>query len=313
MSNTFIITTAASEYLARQIAEELGVPLLPIERRYFSNGECYYRIDVQERYALMGKNVIYVGSTHNDPDFLELLRVGGTLANYGTRKRIFIIPYLGYSTMERATIPGEIVTAKENVRLLSSIPSYGLGNSFLFLDLHAHELIHYFEGDDLHYELHAEPALIQALRELKLDNFVFASTDLGRPLAIESLAKTFDTDIALISKARHFEETEVLAVIGEVENRTVVIYDDMIRSAESLIKAAVAYKEKGAEKVYALVSHLALNNDAVIAKLEQSVIEKIITTNSHPMSQHPAVVQSDKFIIKDVSPIFCQAVERLLT
>lgn len=156
--------------------------------------------------------MVYVSSTHNDEDLLELIRVGSALAGYGSRKRIFCIPFFGYSTMERAVKLGEVVTAKVNCRLLSAIPNTASGNTFLFLDLHVAGLLHYFETDCVRALLTAVDLLEEALFEwlatattvekggesdgaedgggnvsdAKLShNLLFASADLGRPKVIE--------------------------------------------------------------------------------------------------------------------------------
>lgn len=307
---TEILSTEASAYLAQSIAKQLGIKHRHTIRRLFSNGEQYYRIDIKDRTELIGKEVIIVGSTHTDADLLELYRVGSALTQYGVRKRTFVIPFFGYSTMERAVHPGEVVTAKTNARLLSAIPTSGLGTTFMMLDLHTPGLLHYFEGENMCLELSAKNLLTNAIKKLKVANFVLASADLGMPAAVQRLAEHFKTDIALISKTRQYEETKVLAVIGDVKNRNVLIYDDMVRSGSSLIQAAHAYTNQGAKKVFAAVPHLALNDQAVIKKLEASPLTKIISTNSHPMSQHPNLKKSKKILIEDVASIFTAAIKR---
>lgn len=158
--NVVIFSTKASLYFAELIAKGLGLPAVShIERDVFGDGEQYYRLGINEREELFGKEVIFVGSTHTDADFLELYRVGCALVGYGAVRRIFVIPFFGYSTMERAVLPGEVVVAKTNARILSNIPNSGLGNVFLMLDLHVSGLVHYFEGDCLRFELYAEPVL----------------------------------------------------------------------------------------------------------------------------------------------------------
>ena len=101
-------------------------------------------------------------------------------------------------------------------------------------------------------------------------------------------------------------------VIGDVKGKHVIIYDDMTRSASSLIQAAEAYLERGASSVFAVLSHLALNSEAIADLLEKSPIRRIISTNSHPMSQSLKVKTSQKFIIKDVSPLFADAISKTL-
>jgi ribose-phosphate pyrophosphokinase len=181
------------------------------------------------------------------------------------------------------------------------------------LDLHTAGLVHYFEGECLRFELYAESVLTDAVKELGLSNFMFASADLGRPLWVETFAKKFGTSIAFVRKSRDFEETKIHDVIGNVNGKNVIIYDDMIRSGGSLVKAAHLYLEKGAIAVYAVASHLALTGMDAIVQLNCSSIQKVIATNSHPMSQHDSIVDSlpNKYVVKDVSHLFVDAIKKL--
>lgn len=328
-----VFCTEASRYLARNIARELNCPLGGVERKVFDDGEQYYRIQIDTTGGIAGKDVIYVASTNTDAALLELYRVGCALASYGTRRRFFVIPYFGYSTMERAVKPGEVITAKVNARMLSSIPNSGLGNIFLFCDLHVSGLLQYFEGPCQVHEVYGQEPLLTAIsKEIGVEplpvtargaiavpteeenpTLVFGSADLGRPLWVESFAKRFKAGMAFIRKKRNMNKTEVQGVpIGDVKGKKVVIYDDMTRTAGTLIKAAEAYLANGATEVIAVLSHLALANKGIIKKLEDSPIKKIIATNTHPMSQDPAVKDSKKIEIVDVTKEFVNAIKTFL-
>lgn len=312
MSDVLIVSTQKTQYFADLLAKQIDVKPLQVERKIFGDGERYYKFEIADRADLVGKDIIVVGTTDNDQDFLELIRLGNALADLGSRKRVFVIPFFGYSTMEKAVLPGEVATTKIQARLLSSIPNSGGGNYFLFLDLHSGGIIHYFEGDAVRFELSAENLLIDAIKQLKLNNFVLASADLGRPLLIQRLASFFNAELAFIAKARDFDKTKVLAVIGDVNGKDVVIYDDMARSGSTLIQAAQTYLKKGASSVCAVLSHLAINNEGVIRALDRSDLVKVIGTNSHPMSQSNQLVRSKKFVVSDVSPLFAQAIKNIL-
>eukprot|EP00824_Muranothrix_gubernata_P009160 TRINITY_DN21711_c0_g1_i1.p1 TRINITY_DN21711_c0_g1~~TRINITY_DN21711_c0_g1_i1.p1 ORF type:complete len:365 (+),score=71.16 TRINITY_DN21711_c0_g1_i1:3-1097(+) len=307
-----VFATQASMYLAKPLAKLLGASLGGVVRKVFGDGEEYYRIDIPTHDALHGKDIVYVAATSTDADLLELIRVGSTLSELGARRRAFFIPFLGYSTMERAVLPGEVATAKVNARLLSSIPNAGMGNAFFLVDLHVAGLLHYFEGSCTRTEVYAQDLLLEGIRDLNLTpgSFMFASADLGRPLWVQSFASHFSTDMAFIQKTRRFEDTRVLNVIGDVTGKHVIIYDDMTRSGSSLVHAADAYLNKGATKVTAVLSHLALNNEKAIDALLASRIGTIITTNTHPMSQNPKVQASDRFVVKDISPIMAVILRR---
>jgi ribose-phosphate pyrophosphokinase len=308
-----ILSTDASQYFAQEIAEKLlSSETVSITRKNFGGGERYLRFNVSERMPFLGRDVVIVGSTHTDDDFAEVCRVGSAAAKYGARRVIYSIPFFGYSTMEKAVKPGEIVTAKICARQLSQLPHGDIRNFFLMLDIHTAGLEHYFEGNCLRHSLSAESILIDAVADLGLSNFMFGSADLGRPLCVEAFAKKYGTSIAFVRKSRDFEETKVDDVIGDVLGKIVIIYDDMIRSAKTLIDAANAYLRKGASAVYAVTSHLAFNNDAVIDRLEASAIRKVIGTNSHPMSQHMKVARSSKFVVKDASHLFADMIVRAI-
>ncbi len=328
--NIMIFSSNSGEYFAKLIAARLGVPMVNIERKSFNDGEKYYRLDMETVSTLEGNGindmqhdlqdacVIYVAPLVTDTDLLELYRIGCTLSMNGTRKRYFVVPFLGYSTMERCVIPGECVTAKENVRMLSAIPNSASGNIFMLLDLHVSGLLHYFEGPCIRLEMYAEAVLIEGIKKLGLPSkivdgaetaFMFGSADLGRPKWVATFASIFHTELALISKTRRMDQTQVQAVIGDVADRCIVIYDDMTRSGGTLMHAATAYLQRGATRVFAVLSHFALCNEDVIDQLLASDIERIVTTNSHPMSQHPKVTANpDRFIVMDVSGVFADRV-----
>lgn len=324
-----VFSTEASRYFARNIARELGCPLGTVERKVFDDGEQYYRIQIDKDGGIAGKDIIYVASTNTDAALLELYRVGCALTSYGTRRRFFVIPYFGYSTMERAVKPGEVITAKVNARMLSSIPNSGLGNIFMFCDLHVSGLLQYFEGPCQVHEVYGQEPLIKAIGEeigitpspapvpIAADeenpDLVFGSADLGRPLWVESFAKRFNAGMAFIRKKRNMNKTEVQGVpIGDVRGKKVVIYDDMTRTAGTLIKAAQAYLANGATEVIAVLSHLALASTDIVRKIEESPIKKVIATNSHPMSQNPVVKESKKIRIVNVDGMFVNEIKKFL-
>lgn len=306
-----ILSTLSSRYFAELLYRKLTfAQIMETFRKPFGDGERYLRIETDSRLEFFGRNVIIVASTVTEDDFAEVCRVGSAVAKYGARRVIYVIPFFGYSTMERAVKPGEIVTAKVLARQLSQLPSGDMRNCFLMLDLHAPGFTHYFEGESLRFELYSEPVLTNAVTELGLKNFMFASADLGRPIWVETFAKRFDTSIAFVRKTRDFTETTTHEVIGDVSGKDVIIYDDMTRSATSLIHAAEAYLKKGATNIYAILSHLALNKPDVIGLLNKSPIEQVIVTNSHPMSER--VKHLPNFSVKDVSGIFAEAIVKLL-
>lgn len=313
-----VYTTEDSAYFATRIASALGVPDLGrVERKIFPDRERYYRILVDRGTAFMGKTVIMVGSTNTDEALLELYRVGCAIANSGAHRLIFVIPFFGYSTMERAkhTRPIEVVTAKANARMLSGISRGEVDNVFLCMDLHTAGIIHYFRSC-MRVECSAFDVLAGEVAKLQLTNLVFATTDVGGAKRIQRWSRHFGgVGIAFANKPERGETPVTdIQIVGDVRGKTVVICDDMTRSGNTLVEAAHAYLDAGATATYAVLSHLALNKEyeAVVEKLEAAPIERVIATNSHPMSQARHVLLSERFTICDVSSVFSETIKEIL-
>jgi len=316
MARTVILSTKGSAQIAENIRKSLGISksdFVIVEEKAFGGGENYYRIDIGKRTELFGTNVIIVGSTPTDADLLFMYRVGCAAAKMGSNQRIFVIPFLGYSTMERAVKPGEIVTLKTVARMLSSIPNTRLGNTFLMMDLHAGGTEHDFEGDCVPMELYGEKPLQRAIRRLKLKRAVVCTADLGRTKWANTFANALGCKLAMLRKTRDGEHTEVHEVIGNVDGYDIVLYDDMGRSFGSVFKACDAYRKLGGKNMYVVVSHLAMNDESVIDAILASPIKKVIALDTHPMAYHPKVVANPKrFIIMPTADIFGASIRQIL-
>ena len=327
MSEVVLLHNSKSEYFAENIINELtdlGIKVSPLNviRKQFSNGEYYYRLDIQSQLSLVGKTAVYVGSLVDDTDFLDITRVGAALALAGLKRRIFVIPFLGYQTMDRATLPGEVVTAKTNTQMLGGIgSSNNEGNVFLFIDLHYACILHYFEGPCLRIELYAQNSMLQAIKEQDFDisNVMFGSTNLRHTAWVDTYAKALGCPISFIrekynpTKGDEIDfHNEPEDIIGDVKGYHIIIYDDIIRSGRTVINAAKMYLSAGAIRVDVIASHLTCFSEDNINDLINSPIQKIITTNTHPITQSPLIKESDKFVIVDVSDIFLQCLYEIL-
>ena len=250
-----------------------------IERKFFSDGERYLRI----LSPVLQHDVVLIGGTVSDLDTIEIFDLASAIAKYGARTLTLVIPYFGYQTMERAVKPGEVVTAKTRARLLSAIPQARTGTRVMLLDLHAEGLPHYFE-DTIHpFHVYAKSLMIDIIRDLGGRNYVLACTDAGRAKWVESLANDLGIDASFIFKRRVSDDTtEVLAVSAQVKNKKVVIYDDILRSGNSMINAAKAYMEAGALTVSAAVTHGVFTNDSLSRIKNSGLFERFACTDSHP-------------------------------
>jgi ribose-phosphate pyrophosphokinase len=279
-----IFSTQAYADLADSVAALGGWERGQLESTLFPDGERYQRVLSSVR----GQSVVCLGGTLDDSNTLELFDMANELAN-DARSLTLVVPYFGYSTMERSTAPGEVVTAKARARLLSAIPHADLGNHLVFIDLHASGIPHYLEGGLRHTHLYAKEAVQQLCRQLGGDDFVLASTDSGRAHWVESLANEMGVGMSFVFKQRlSGSKTEVKAVQALVQGRKVVIYDDMIRTGGSLLTAAQAYLESGASQVSAVATHGLFPGAALEKILQSGLIRSVGVTDSHPRARQLA-------------------------
>lgn len=274
-----IFSIPSYRHLQEAICLETGWTAGRVTTQTFPDGERYQRIldDVDNR------EVVLIGGTATDSDTLRLYDLACGLVKYGAWSLTLVIPYFGYSTMERAVRPGEVVTAKVRARLLSSIPTAGEGNKIILVDLHVSGMQHYFEGNLRTVHLYAKPVITSAARQLGGEDFVLACTDAGRAKWVESLANDMGVTPAFVFKRRlNGANTEVTAISASVEGKRVVIYDDMIRTGSSLMGAARAYLDAGAESVAALATHGVFPGGALQKLQDSGLFTDIACTDTHP-------------------------------
>ena len=319
-----LVSTDKSEYLSDMILEELqdlevNIHKIGVHRQNFPNGEKYYRLELPMRFSLINKTALYIASILNDDDLMDMYRVGSALVQAGIQRRIFVIPFLAYGSMDRATMSGEVVTAKCNSTMLGMVGSTSEGNVFVFLDLHYACLLHYFEGPSLRIELQAKSALLRDIAGMHFDmsKVVVGSTNLRRAAWVNEYAMALQVPVSFIrEKIKGDDEiafrSDADLLVGEVSGKHVLIYDDLIRTGRTIIGAAKKYLEAGAVRVDAVTSHLACFDDAQIQALIDSPLQTIIATNSHPVTKNPLIKNSKKFHIIDVSDTFTQCLYEIL-
>ena len=157
-----VLYTAAYGELARRVCDAGGFESGNVARKTFPDGEHYRRIESN----VANRHVVLLGGTINDADTLELFDLACAVAKYDARSLTLVVPYFGYSTMERAVRSGEVVTAKTRARLLSAIPAAAVGNRIILVDLHTEGLQHYFEGAIRPIHLYAKRVVLEAIGKL---------------------------------------------------------------------------------------------------------------------------------------------------
>ncbi len=294
-------------YLAENIMREnktYEFNLLPIEHKTFPDREKYHRI--LNSHQVRNRPAVYICGTVDDYAILEAYNLACTLVRKRCSSLHIVIPYFGYSTMERAVHSGEVVTAKNIARLFSSVPLSAQGNFIYMIDLHAIDMQYYFEGAIHPIHLMCRPIVEQMIADLPR-RVVLASTDMGRAKWIEKMSNLLGLESAYIMKKRlSGSETEVIALNAEVKGKDVAIFDDMIRSGGSIINAAKAYKQAGAANIYILTIHGVFTEGSIDKMKNSGIIQGIYCTNTHANTQQ---ITDDFVKIYDVSSVILDGLE----
>jgi ribose-phosphate pyrophosphokinase len=274
-----LFSTQSYQYLQQEI---LATSTLfengQIEIKHFPDGEIYHRIitDVQN------KDVVIIGGTITDETTLELFDIATGCVQLGANSITLVIPYFGYSTMERIVYAGEIVKARNRALLLSAIPNANQKTKVILFDLHSEGIPYYFDSHVNTKHVYCKQIIMQAAHQLAGDDFVLAATDAGRAKWVESLALEMKVNAAFVYKNRSSgDSTSVTGINANVQGKKVVIYDDMIRTGGSLMQAAEQYKNKGASQIFVITTHGLFTNNALDKIAAQGIIQKVICTNSH--------------------------------
>jgi ribose-phosphate pyrophosphokinase len=292
-----LFSTASYAPFGRRLSAALGAEWGQIERSTFPDGERYHRILTPPE-----RQTVLVGGTVSDDETLELFDLAYGLIDMGAADLTICVPYYGYSTMERAVKPGEVVKAKTRAVIFSSLPARV---RLMFLDLHTEGLPYYFEAHLRTRHLYAKSVIIEACRELGGEDFVLASTDSGRAAWVASLSREIGCDAGFAYKRRSGAQTSLVGINADVRGRVVVVYDDMIRTGGSLIDAAGAYRDAGAEKVFAVATHGVLPANALEKLRASGALNAVAVTDSHPRVEE---LGTDEFFsVRSVTGIFAAA------
>lgn len=295
-----IIAGSSNSALANEIVTHMGFALSPVESKRFSDGE----ISVKVQDNVRGSDVFVIQSTSEpaNDNIMELLLIIDALRRASARRITAVIPYYGYARQDRKVEPRVPISAKVVANMLEMV---GV-KRILCMDLHANQIQGFFEIPVDH--LFAAPILIKYFREMKLDDLVIVSPDSGGAERARFFGKHLQANLAIIDKRRErANEAEVMNIVGNVEEKNCLLIDDMIDTAGTICKAAIALKQKGAKKIIAAASHGVLSGQA-IQNLISSPIDDVVVTNSLKI---PDVKKIPKMHILSVAPIFAEAIRRI--
>jgi len=274
-SEIVLVATSASEELAAKIAEYLCLPLVPMIKKVFADGETYHAFPE----AISGKDLVIIGATHSDGAYLELLDLiqGGRYWNAASIN--VVIPFLGYSTMERAKpFSHEIPKGVTRTRLIfQTTPDF-----VAFVDLHSEAVLHSHNGHIHTTHIWTDNLVVEKIHASGLTNFVLVSPDYGFSKRVARLARLLDCPHTAADKDRFDTDKTIVGQISSVvRGKTAIICDDMIRTGGSIIQTAARCLEAGAKEVMVLATHLVLAPGAR-EKLAASPIKKVIGSDSYP-------------------------------
>lgn len=300
LSGMKIFSGSANKELAKKICQELYMPLGNCEVRKFSDGEINVSIDETVR----GIDVFIIQPTCTpvNQNIMESLIIIDALKRASVGRVNAVIPYYGYARQDRKTKAREPITAK----LVANLFTIAGADRVISMDFHAAQIQGYFDIPVDH--LSGIAILADYFKDIVDENTVVVSPDLGGVTRARTFANLLDLPIAIIEKRRpKANVSEVMNVIGDINNRNVIIVDDIIDTAGTIAKAASVLKNFGAKKVYACATHGVLSGPA-IERIRDSELEKFVITDTIPLSPEKKI---DKIDVVSVAGLFAEAIRRI--
>lgn len=293
-SEYMVVANQASTDLGGKVAAELGLPFTSMIRKEFSDGESYHAFPDD----IAGKTLIIVASTHTESSHQELMDLiqGGRYWNAASVN--VVIPYLGYSTMERAKrgyfeIPKGVTRTRQIFRARPDFVA--------FVDLHSEAVLHAHGGEISTRHIWTGELAVQHLQKMDIGEFVLVSPDYGFSKQVAKMASLLGCPHTAADKDRYDTDATIVSQVSSVvKGKTAVICDDMIRTGGSIIQTADRCMEAGASGIAVLATHLVMAGNARERFLE-SVIGKVIGSDSYP-----GRVSDDLLEVYSVAPLLAK-------
>ncbi len=306
MNNRVIFTGSSNPQLALKVAENLDANLGAIQVGTFSDGE----INVEINENVRGKDTFVIQSTNfpAEKNLMELILIIDALKRASVKSITAVIPYFGYSRQDRRIRSARVpISAKVVADMLTNA---GV-TRIITLDIHSEQIQGFFSFpmDNIYT---ANLMVKNLLDDYKVGDLQVVSPDTGGVIRARSVAKTLGVkDLAIIDKRREkANESQVINLIGDVENKVCIVPDDLIDTAGTLSNASHALKEKGAKEIIAYITHPVLSGNAV-ENLNNSAIDRLVVSNSIDIGDKSK--KCPKIDVFDISPILSQAIIRLMT
>ncbi len=288
--------------LAQAIANHLDAPLTKATVKRFADNEVFTAIEENVR----GEDVFIIQSTSapaND-NLMEMLIMVDALRRASARRITCVMPYFGYARQDRKTGGRTPISAK----LVANLIERSGADRVLTMDLHAGQIQGFFDIPT--DNLVAMPVLAQDIKETKpRDAVMIVSPDVGGVVRARSLANRLDVDLAIVDKRRPEPGmSEVMNIIGDVNGRSCILFDDIVDSGGTLVNAAEALIKQGATEVSAYISHGVLSGPAV-DRVQNGPLKELVITDS--IEQPDAVLGCNKIRRVSVAPLIGEAIRRI--
>ena len=285
--------------LSRAIAEKYGTKLGAVTIKSFSDGELY----IKYQQSIRGADVFIVQSTPPPGDnIIELLLLIDAAKRASADRVTAVIPYFGYARQDRKDQPRVSIASKLFANLLSEAGA----DRVLTMDLHAPQIQGFFDIPLDH--LYASSIFVEYLRNKTIEDLVVVAPDVGSLKMARSYSKRLNAGLAFVDKRRPTQNVaEVMNIIGEVEDKNILLIDDLIDTAGTITNAASALKKRGAKKIMASCTHSILSGPAY-QRIEDSPIDKFLVTDTVPLKK-----PSDKLHVLSVAGLFAESIRRIYT
>ena len=293
--NALLFSTRTSQVLAEKIAENYGEKLGNLKIVDFSDGEFQPAFEQSVR----GARVFIIGSTFQPSDnLMELLLMCDAAKRASADKITAVIPYYGYARQDRKDAPRVPIGAKLVAKMITAAGA----TRVMTMDLHADQIQGFFEIPVDH--LFASTIFVHYIQSLELENLTIASPDMGGAKRANNYAKYLNSEIIICYKERkQANQVHNMTLIGEVENRNVILLDDMIDTAGTLAKAADLIMQKGARSVRAIATHAILSGNAY-ERIQESPLIEVAVTDSIPLKNHSV----SKIKVLSCAPLFADVI-----
>lgn len=290
-----IFSGSSNQKLTQKICDYLNLSPGKVDIKRFSDGEIWVKFQDNIR----GRDVFIVQSTMPPAEnLLELLIMIDAAKRASANRVTAVMPYFGYARQDRKDQPRVAITAK----LIANLITTAGADRVITMDLHASQIQGFFDIPFDH--LYASPVFSNIFKE-NFENLVVVSPDVGGIKIARSYAKRLNAGLVVIDKRRPKPNVvEVMEVIGDVNDKNVLLVDDLIDTGGTFINAVKALKERGAKEIFGAVTHPLLSGEAV-QKILNCQISKLYVTDTIPLS-----VESEKIIVRSASGLFAEAIIR---